>query len=577
MIKSILILTFENLSNDKKVNYLCNSIPIEVNYLLSNYKHIRVISTNSGALFEKKINEKNKSKIDFLLKGSFLKVQERIRFNIQLIDNNTNTCLLSAKFEEDYNDIFDLINNVSVKIIQYLDIEFKTKNRKTKIGTTAYANYLKGLQYWNLWNESDIKKAIKYFNKTIKQEPGFALGYTRLSHCYSLLATIETDNSQENYNLAKSTALKAIELDNSIVEAHLSLVLIKLLIDIDIQGAYYSLEKAFSLNNHSSEAHYYYAFYLLVIGKYKDATKAIEYALEEDPYNLQKNSTYGFALSLYGKYHLAENQLKKVLSLNPDSIPTNDALIWNYILSNQFDKAKKIIEQNKIEIFLAPATQIVLYHNLGLFNEAKIWQNKLDELLKDNSTYNYSKEASVAFLKLGDTENGITYFEAFYKQKKGFIRALTHPAWKDFRESDKFYIYKKRLKLLNPSILPKNLTEITEDIIVINSHTSENISIPSKSLLYIESQSSYSKIVYVNKSNQLEEKILRTSLTKIMNESLQANLYRCHNSFIIKTDIPYSVSGNKKNFKLHIKDYSITIPVTRSKVSEIYQYVTILN
>jgi len=575
VIKNILILTFENLSNDKKVNYLCNSVPIEVNYLLSNYKHIRIITTNSGALFEKKLNEKKKLKIDFLLKGSFLKVQEHIRFNIQLIDNNTNTCLLSAKFEENYTDIFDLINNVSVKIIQYLDIEFKTKNRK--IGATAYENYLKGLQYWNLWNESDIKKAIKYFNKTIKQEAEFSLGYARLSHCYSLLATIETLNNQKNYNLAKSTALKAIELDNSIVEAHLSLALIKLLNDIDILGAYYSLEKAFSLNNYSSEAHYYYGFYLLAIGKYKNAIKVIEYALEEDPFSIQKNSTYGFALSLYGKYDLAENQLKKVLSLNPDSIPTYDALIWNYILNKQFDQAKELIEQNKIEIFLAPATQIVLYHNLGLFDEVKIWKNKLDEILKETSIQNYNREASVAYLKLGDTEKGITHFEAFYKQKKGFIRALTHPAWKAFRESDKFYIYKKRLKLLNPPILPKNLTEIKDDIIVINSHTSESISIPSKSLLYIESQSSYSKIVYVNESNQLEEKILRTSLTKIMYESLQANLYRCHNSFIINTDISYSVSGNKKSFKLHIKDYSITIPVTRSKVSQIYQYVTILN
>ena len=577
MTKNIIILTFENLSNDKKVHYLCNSVPIEITHILSNYKSVRVISTNSSALFEKELNENKTPKIDFILKGSFLKVEELFRFNIQLIDNNTNVCLLSEKFEENYNDIFNLIDSISVKIIQYLDFKFKAKIRKNKIGATAYENYLKGLQYWNLWNEVDIKKAIKFFNKTIKQEPVFSIGFARLSHCYSLLATIEVENSKKNYNLAKSTALKAVELDNTTVEAHLSLVLIKLLIDIDIQGAYYSLEKVFSLNNHSTEAHYYYAFYLLVIGKYKDATIAIEYALEEDPYSIQKNSTYGFALSLSGKYDLAENQLKKVLSLNPDSIPTYDALIWNYILNKQFDQAKELIEKNKSEIFLAPATQIVLYHNLGLFDEVKIWKNKLEELLKETSVQNYNREASVAYLKLGDTEKGITYFEAFYKQKKGFIRALTHPAWKAFRESGKFYIYKKRLKLLNPPILPKNLTEIKDDIIVINSHTSESITIPSKSLLYIESQSSYSKIVYVNESNQLEEKILRTSLTKIMDESLQANLYRCHNSFIINTDIPYSVSGNKKNLKLHLKDYSVEIPVTRSKVSQIYQYVTILN
>ena len=575
--KNILILTFENISKDKSVNYLCDSVPIEISHLLSNYKHIRVISTNSKALFERTLNQKKKSKIDFLLKGSFLKVQEQIRFNIQLINNKTNTCLLSAKFEEKHNDFFNLIDNVSVKIIQYLDLEFKAKNRKIKVGKISYENYLKGLQYWNSWNHADIKKAIKYFNKAIKEETEFSICYAYLSHCYSILATIEPESNQENYDLAKSIALKAIQLDNTLVEAHLSLVLIKLLNNIDILGAYYSLEKAFSLNNHSSEAHYYYSFYLLVIGKYKDAIKAVEYALEEDPFNIQKNSTYGFALSLFGKYDLAEKQLKKVLTLNPISMVTYDALIWNYILSKQFDKAQTLIEQNEIEIFLTPATQIILYNSLGLPDETQKWKNKLDKLLNENVIQDFSREASVVYLNLGETEKGITYFEAFFKQKKGVIRALTHPAWKNFRMSDKFYIYKKRLKLLNPPTLPLHLTEIKEDIIVINSFNSENISIPSNRLLYIESQNSYSKIVYINKRNELEDKILRTSLTKIMNDSININLYRCHNSFIVNTMIPYSVSGNRKNLKLQIKDYSVSIPVSRIKASDIYQHLTMSN
>ena len=269
----------------------------------------------------------------------------------------------------------------------------------------------------------------------------------------------------------------------------------------------------------------------------------------------------------------SKKQLKKTLSLNVNSIPTYDALIWNYILSKQFNKAKTLIEQNNIEIFLTPATQIVLYHKLGLSNETEKWKNRLNELLQKEPLVDYSREASVVYLALGNTENGIKHFESFYRQKKGFIRALTHPAWKSFRESDKFYIYKKRLKLLNPPTIPANLTEIKEDVIVINSFTSEAVSVPSKNLLYIESQSSYSKVVYINNSNELQERILRTSLTKIMNESLNPDLYRCHNSFIINTKIPYSVLGNRKNLKLRLKEYSVTIPVSRTKASDIYQYL----
>lgn len=575
IIRSILILPFENLSNQNEDNYLCNSVPIEITHLLSKYKNIKVISYNSVKLLKRVPDLQKNLEIDFILKGSFLKIEEHIRFNIQLINNQNNVCLLSEKLEENTETIFELIDKASIKIVQYLELEFITENERPKIGELAYKNYLKGLEHWNLWNETNINEAINHFKKVIELEPEFSLGYARLSHCYSLLAVIETKNSQRNYSTAKIVALKAIELNNSILEAHLSLALIKLLNDLDILGAYYSLEKSFSINNHSPEVHYYYAFYLIVIGKYKKAIEAIEYALESDPLNVQINSTYGFALSLHGKYDLAERQLKKTLELNPSSIPSYDALIWNYILSEQLEKARELIEQNRLEIFLSPATQTILYHKLGMHEEMEKWKEKLDQLLKKDPSKEYSREASVAYFELGDLKKGMLHFELFYKQKIGFVRALSHPAWKQFRESDKFYIYKKRLKLLTPPTIPSRLKEIEDDTIVINSSTADTISVSKKNLLFIESQSVYCKIIFLNASGILQEKTLRTSLTKIMNESLNLYLYRCHNSFIINTNIPYLIKGNRKELKLFLADYSFEIPVSRTKASEIYEYLTL--
>ena len=578
--KSILILTFENLSGNKKDEFLSNSVPIEITHLLSKYKNLKVISNVSSVLLIDQPDQQKKLKVDLILKGSFLKISDHIRLNIQLIDNKDGTCLLSIKLEEKSNNIFDLIDKVSAKIIQQLDpiaigLEFISQSNRTKIGGVAYVNYLKGLQYWNLWNLDNVKKAIINFEKVIELEPNFPLGYARLSHCYALLATLDATNCESNYNVAKKAALRAVELNDSILEAHLSLALIKLLNDVDIIGTYYSLEKAFSIDNSSPETHYYYAFYLLVIGKYHKAVEALEYTLESDPLNPQVNSSYGFALSLLGKYDLAEQQLKKTLSLHPDSIPTYDALIWNYILNNQLEKAKELVENATIEISLSPATQIVIYHRLGLSSETKKWWNQLDKLLKNNPIN--SKEASISYLELGDIKNGIKHFESFFKQKTGFIRALTHPAWKKFRESDRFYLYKKRLKLLNAPTLPSNLTEITEDIIVLHSTTAESITIPSKDLLYIESQGMYSKIVYRNASGELKEKILRTSLNAIINETLNQKLYRCHHSFIVNTSIPYAVTGNRKNLKIYIIEYDFRIPVSRSKASEVHDYLKLLD
>ncbi|MBL4710053.1 MAG: LytTR family transcriptional regulator DNA-binding domain-containing protein [Flavobacteriales bacterium] len=570
MIKSIAVLAFENLNKSQELEYLCKSFPLEINHQLSKYKTIKLIANHSIKSFN---SLPKNSEIDLLIKGSFLKIEKQIRFNIEIYNHKTTNSLTSIKLEDGSSNVFELIDKVSTDIIKFLELKLIPKKNSQKIPSIVYQNYLKGLQYWNSWNEIDIKKAIDFFKNVVKQEPEFALGYARISHCYSLLATIDLENSSKFYQLAKSAGLKAINLDNSIIEAHLSLTLIKLLNDIDILGAYYSIEKAFSINNLSSEAHYYYAFYLLTIGKYNQAIDAVKYSLENDHLNVQKNSTYGFALSLSGKYDLAEKQLKKTLDLNPNSIPTYDALIWNYIMSEQFEKAIELVNKKDIEVFLTPATQIVIYHNLGLSTETEIWKNKLLALLKEDSSVKYDREASFSFYELGDKKSGIKHLELFYRQKKGFIRVLTHPAWKKIRKSDNFYIYKKRLKLLKAPTLSTNITKATEDVIVLNSNTSEFLSIPSKNLLYIESQGSYAEVVYLDDSNKIKKRILRTSLNKIINESLNPCLYRCHNSFIINTKISYSVLGNRKELKLHLKEYLIVIPVSRNKASEIYKYL----
>ncbi len=575
--QNILLLPFKNLSGVKEDNYLCNSVPIEITHLLSKYKLVRIILNQSVAPLDNKGNNQETGYIDFVLKGSFIRVEERIRFNIQLINSKNDFCLLSVKLEESSSNIFELIDKIALKIIEYLKPEITKTTSRPKIGALAYEHYLKGLQHWNLWNPTNIKKAINHFEKVIKLQPEFALGYTRLSYCYSLLAVIETEDNLKYKKNTRKLALKAITLDDSNAESHLSLFLIKLLNDIDILGAYYSIEKAFSINNHLPETHYYYGYYLLVIGEYKKAIEAIKYALESNPENVQINSTYGFALSLDGKYSLAEEQLKKTLALHPDSIPTYDALIWNYLLGGELQKAQKLVEQNEMEIFLSPATQIVLYHNLGLTSEMEKWKRKMDDRVKEDSNFVFSPEASIVYYTLGDIKKGFKHFESFYNRKTGFIRALTHPAWKVLRESDKFYIYKKRLKLLHPPILPLKLSAIDDDIIVLNSTTKETLSIASRNLLYIESEGIYSKVVYKDDFNELSEKILRVSLTKIINESLYPNLYRCHNSFIINTKTSYSIMGNRKNLKLYLGGFSFKIPVSRTKTSEIYNHLSLLD
>ncbi len=569
MPKSILISYFNNLSQTKKDDYLCNSVPIEITHLLSQHKDLKIISSDYSTLFKSEFGKN--IDIDFFLEGSFIRTKNLIRFNFQLINGKDATCSLSVKLEEHTDHIFQLIDSVASKIVHHLDLEFTKNDNPSRISPKAYKYYLKGIQNWDLWNENSVKDAINYFKKVIELEPEFSLAYVRLSHCFSLLAAIITNDNLENYHKAKDAAIKAISLDNSSIEAHLSLALIKLVNDLDILGAYYSFESAFSIDNSYAKAHHYYAYYLITIGKYKKALKALEFVLKTAPINLQVNSTYGFTLLLQNEYKKAELHLKKTLTIYPNSEVTYDALIWTYILSKQFNKAKSLVEKCDIKLLLSPAIEIIIYSNLGELDKLKSWKSKLDSLTKNDTEGKYSKEASVVYFALGDIKKGIKHFDLFYKNKMGFIRALSHPAWKAFRESDKFYIYKKRLKLLKPLTLPSELIENKDDIIVIHSNTSEIATIISNRLLFIQSEGVYCKVVFLNDSNQIEEILLRTSLTKILNDTFYLNFFRCHNSFIVNTKIPFLISGNRKNSKLKLDKYFIEIPVSRAKSSEAFE------
>ncbi|NQX98428.1 MAG: LytTR family transcriptional regulator DNA-binding domain-containing protein [Flavobacteriales bacterium] len=573
--QSIAVFPFNNVSKNKEDDYLCNAIAIEITHLLSNHRNAKVVSTTTSFSNNENLDSSTLN-VDVFVKGALFKIGDRIRVTVQFINTQDNTCFLSKKFEENSTNLFEIVDKISDKILGYLQLEKVNIKHRTAIDPIAYNYYLKGLHHWNLWNENNIKQAINFFSKSIKIEPGFALGYARLSDCWSLLAGIQKGDTEVNYKNAKAAALKSIELDKDMIESHLSLALVKLLSDIDILGAFYSLKKAFSLNKESSDAHYYYAFYLLVIGQYKKAIQNIEYVLETDPFNVQVNSTYGYALSLFGAYEKAEKQLKKTLTLSPDSDATYDALVWTYIMSNRYDEAKGLLEQNESRIIHSPATQIALYQQMKLKTSVNKWSKILTSNLNKNKGETYYREASIAYLSLGEDDKGDHYFELFYKERIGFIMALSHPAWKSFRNSGKFYKYKKRLNLLNPPLLPNEFTNTDEDIIIFQSSTLEKLTINIKKLIYIEAQSIYAKIVW-NENGITKERLLRVSLTKILNQTINLNLFRCHNSYIVNTLNEYTVTGNRKSMKLTSKGYSFQIPVSRTKASDIHQHLNIVH
>ncbi len=542
---------------------LGRAIAIEVAHYLTGVPEASVVfPTTSGKEVMRSTN------VEYILQGTVLTKLSKITLTFQLLEGKGFEIVYSNKIVEEFDQLSSLPKRIATQLIQFLEFEFSNTGVAGFIDGKTYEYYLKGLHFWNLWSKDHVIKAIAYFEKALKNDPEFSLCWARLSNSFTMLAAIQQGGKVEtNYKKAKESALKAISLDDTLIEAHNSLALVKLLNDLDILGAYHSLQKAINLNHRSPETRYFYSYYLLIIKKYKEAINYLKYALRYDPDNIQINSTYGFALSLSGDFDKAEEQLLKTLELDPSSDASYDALFWSYFLAGNTHLAMKILVEHENSILHTPATQIVFYKKICQTDRVNYWLNKLEN---DNKSESYNRNASIAYWALGDAEKALHHLELLYNEKSGFVMVLTHPAWKSLRENPKFYKYKKRLKLLRPPVLSKQEANKVPEQIVILSKTTESITIQADKLICIEAQNIYSKVVWETDDHQLEEKFLRVSLNQILEQTLNPNLFRCHRSFLVNKLRKYRLIGNRKSMKIVPIEFDFEIPVSRKLSSEIH-------
>ena len=455
---SIAVLPFINLSGDKDNEYFSDGITEELLNALAKVDGLQVTSRTSSFAFKGKnidIREIGRQLgVKIVLEGSVRKYGKRVRVTAQLINADDGYHKWSDTFDRDLEDIFAVQDEITSSIVDQLKNSITLKKpaeslvKATTKNIDAYNLYLKGLFNWNKWSPDFIQKGIKYFEKAITICPDFALAYARLSACYVFLGAAGFMSNKIAYSKAKDYAVKSFELDNMLIDAQLSLGMVKYFNDWDWEGAEKCFLKALEINPNSAETHQYYSMLLTTLGYHKKALKEAEFAHQLDPLNAPVSYILSFIYFNNNQLELAIEQHKKTLEIDPEFGDTLNSLAWIYLKSSEFEKSMEIFNNNlRDPAYKAKAVSGLgyAYAKLDQTEKSISYLKQLEEMDSDDMPLDMDR--AIIYTGLGDWDKVFNLLNSAIDKRLGGLNFINGKYWKDIHDHPKFRDLLQRMNL----------------------------------------------------------------------------------------------------------------------------------
>ena len=445
--KRIAILPFVNMSPDPNDEYFADGLTEELIDRLSQVKELEVIARTSIMTYKKK--EKKAAEIGrelsagTLVEGSVRKAGIKIRVTAQLINANTEGHLWSSKYDRELQDIFEVQGDIAGQIanalkVQLLPSERRAIRKKATESTEAFALYLKGRYYWNERTESGLTKAIQYFERAIEKDPNYALAYVGLSDSYGILANYGLVTPANALVRAKECAIKALELDGDLAEAHASLALV--LTDLwDFKAGGRELKTAIQLNPSYASAHQWYGDYLYDVERNsEEMIKEKLKAQQLDPLSPTTNLNVGVAYFFTHKYDEAISALSKTLAEFPEFY--NGHVWMSGVLAHVGRYEESITELEKAESLSADQVTVamakgVIYGLWGKTDQAMSQIASLETMAK--TRYVGPDTFGFFYSALGRRDEAFQWFNKACEEKTpGLLSVLSQPIVVDKLKAD---------------------------------------------------------------------------------------------------------------------------------------------
>jgi tetratricopeptide (TPR) repeat protein len=299
----------------------------------------------------------------------------------------------------------------------------------------AYDLYLRGLYFWNKRTAPDFERAIEYFLQATEKDPDYAQAYTGLADSYVLMAGYSDVPPKEFMPKARAAALRAVELDDTLAEAHVSLAVIAQDYDWDWPTVEKEYRRAIELNPNYPTAHQWYAESLALQGRFDEAFVEIERARQLDPLSLIIGSDYAVILYFSRQYDRAIEQFRSVLDREP-RFPRAHMVAYAYVEKGMYAEALADI-QNWRRLGDGSQSMLLAYVSGRAGQQVEARQALRDlQLMPGEKRYAYS--IAVAYLGIGDNEKAITWLQKSYTQRTITTALRVDPAFDPLRSDPRF-------------------------------------------------------------------------------------------------------------------------------------------
>jgi serine/threonine-protein kinase len=453
---SIAVLPFADLSPERDQEYFSDGLTEELIGALTKVEGLRVAAR--GVTFSYKGSARDPREIGralnvrSVLEGSVRKEGDQLRITAQLIDVEKGYYLWSQSFDREITGIFAVQEEISRSIAEALRLQLAHNTlpfpRLRTGNIEAYNLYLRGRHFYNRQTVESLRKSIGYFEKAIAADPKYAPGYAGLADAYDVLVQYGEIRPREGMPKAKSAALKALSLDPSLAEAHVSLAAVIEAYDWNWDAAERAYRRAIELDPQLPAARLWYGMFLRDQGRIDEALPEIERAYQLDPLSVLANMNLGYAYAIQRKYDAAIDLFKKTLELQPEDPGPYMRLGALYREKARFEESLAAFERARQLSGEHPHTLAVLgsvYAQSGKRDEAM----KVLEQLRQLSRRRWVPAFDMALIysSLGDRERVMEYLEKAYEERSCGLLSLCSRRFEHLRSDPRFVALIKKIGL----------------------------------------------------------------------------------------------------------------------------------
>lgn len=456
--RSIAVLPFVNASPDPDNEFLSDGITDELIDALAKVEGLRVASRTSVFALKGKPQDVRAIgallDVSEVLEGTVRRSGNELRITAQLTSTEDGSLVWSQRYDRRLDDVFAIQDEIARTIVNTLRATSFRDSRDQPIsrGTDnvqAYGLYLRGRYAWNKRSQGGVVEAIQYFEQAIQVDPGYALAYTGLADAYALHIDYRNVSVHEGFERAKEYARKALELDESLAEAHASLAWSLFIYDWDWEAAAAEFRRSIQLDPQYATAHQWYGFLLASQGRFDEALIEAHSAQEGDPGSVSIRRSLGYTYFYARRFERAKYHLSRAIAMNPDAEESYRVLGLIHTFAGEHDEAERVLREALVLPGAATYTHVTLSLALARAGDKSYAEETLKQL-EDKRRNDYISPVELATLEvaLGHNEKALDWMDEAYRERRGWLAYLkVHPVVDPLRNEPRFLDLVDRMAL----------------------------------------------------------------------------------------------------------------------------------